>query len=282
MTTTRGPVELALENVHRPMALLLPGGHCSATTDVAWNVFREPGLGLVSVSRPGYGRTRVGPLSPDRFAPVLAEALQRAGVEDVEFAVGVSFGAMQAVEFARAEQPRPRHLVLISGAPSAPPYPDTAVERLAGPVAFGPRFQHLTWAMVRRLIRSDRGLKAMCASLSRLPASQWWDLWTTSERAQARALFSAMDSGSGFAADLRVGSAARTADRVAALRSVTVPTLVLASPHDGGVSYGHALSFAEHIPGARLVDSGATSHLFWLGPGRATISTTLAETLATD
>lgn len=88
-----------------------------------------------------------------------------------------------------------------------------------------------------------------------------------------------MDSGSGFLNDLRIGSRELGAARRAALADVRIPTLVLASRHDGGVRFAHAESDAATIPGARLVDSGAPSHLFWLGSARATIRNAIVDML---
>lgn len=48
---------------------------------------------------------------------------------------------------------------------------------------------------------------------------------------------------------------------------VQCPTLITATPHDGGVSYAHAENLAAHIVDARLVTIATPTHLLWLGPG---------------
>jgi hypothetical protein len=105
---------------------------------------------------------------------------------------------LQAVHAAVALRHLAPRLILHSCAPSSRPYPDTALERLAAPVAFGRHTQRLTWRAVRVMTASDKGLRAMMQILSKLPVDEWWDSWTPSDRAAARSTFSQMDSGSGF------------------------------------------------------------------------------------
>jgi pimeloyl-ACP methyl ester carboxylesterase len=84
----------------------------------------------------------------------------------------------------------------------------------------------------------------------------------------------------GFMADLHQASAAGTLYRERVLRSVSCPTLVTASRHDGGVAFVHAADFLRIIPRVRLVDTGAPSHFFWLGPARQTVSDAIRAFMA--
>ncbi|WP_420174858.1 alpha/beta fold hydrolase [Luteococcus sp. OSA5] len=263
----QGAVELATEALEeRPLVVVFPGGHCGAMADVGWDLFRELGYGLVSVSRPGYGRTQVGPLSAAEFVPAVSEALAHLGVRAVAAVVGVSFGGMQAIELTRVGSPHPPKLILASAAPSTLPYPDSPQERIAGSLVFSPRVQTLTWRITRALVASDQGLKLMVGGLSTLPIVAWWNTWSQGDCARARAMFSSMNSGAGFVLDLRQASGRSSGSRQASMSSIDVPTLVLASRHDGVVAFAHAENAAAVIPGARLVDTEAASHLFWLGP----------------
>ena len=92
-------------------------------------------------------------------------------------------------------------------------------------------------------------------------------------------MFAALDSGTGFVSDLRQASAARSAYRASILRAVACATLVTASRDDRGVAFAHAEDFARKIPDARLVDTGAPSHVFWLGPARHAISEAIRDFL---
>lgn len=249
--------------------LFFPGGHCSAQCDCGWGVYTESGHGVVSFSRPGYGATRVGRLSAAEFAPLVREVCDQLDFPAIVAAVGVSFGGMQAVEVAADQELGVRRLVLHSCAPSGLPYPDTRAEMIIGPVVFSPALQGLVWRIVRRMVRSDSGLRRMTARLSNVPVGDWWDQLSAADRDEARALFRSMRSDFGFVNDLRQGHARGAAARRDAMSKVKCPTLVTGSPHDRGVSYAHAEDFAATIPDAVLVELDSPSHIFWIGPGRA-------------
>lgn len=263
-----------------PVVLLFPGGHCTAATPLGADLYAELGYRVLTFSRPGYGRTSVGDLSAAEFVPVVAEVCELLGITEAAAAVGISFGGLQAVEVAVGLPRLAARLVLHSCAPSSIPYPDSAVERIAAPLAFGRRPQRLVWSAVRRLIPSDHALRIMMSSLSTLPTSTWWHTWTPEDRAGARATLTAMDSGSGFVTDLRQAGADRAAYRAAVMRSIPCPTLVTASRHDGGVSYAHAEDFGQTIPDVRLVETSAESHFYWLGPGRPQVSDSIRAFLS--
>lgn len=234
----------------------------------------------MTVSRPGYGRTAVGLLTAAQFVAPLCDALHQLGVESLAAVVGVSFGGLQAVESARHGSPKPQRLILASAAPSSLPYPDSVRDRVMGPVVFAPALERATWAMVRRLVGSERGLRLLAGSLSRLPAAAWWPQWTEADKERCRALFVGMSSGSGFVSDLRQATGKQSSARRASLAAVEVPTLVLASRHDAGVGFAHAEDEARTIPDARLVETNAASPLFWLGATRGQVVDALRQFLS--
>ena len=157
------------------------------------------------------------------FVRAVAEVCQFLGIGESVATVGVSFGGLQAVEVA-ATLPRlaPR-LVLHSCAPSSLPYPDTALEAVAGPMVFGAHSQRLAWPAVRALTASDRGLRLMMSSLSTETPASWWESWTPADRASARETFASMASGSGFVTDLRQGRADRSHYREVCFAQSPVP-----------------------------------------------------------
>lgn len=77
--TSAGPIELAHDDLDRDVALVVPGGHCDAHADLGWDMYRAAALTVVSVSRPGYGRTDVGNLTTAEFVEPLSEALAEIG-----------------------------------------------------------------------------------------------------------------------------------------------------------------------------------------------------------
>lgn len=277
VATAVGGVEVVLTPGVGEVILLFPGGHTTAATPLGTEIYTELGYRVLTFSRPGYGRTDVGELTAAEFVPAIAEVCARLAVTGAAATVGLSFGGLQAVHVA-ADLPHlaPR-LILHSCAPSSLPYPDTAVERVGVPLAFGPHSQRLTWRAVRAVTSSDRGLRMLMGHLSTLPVGSWWDTWTATDRAAARATFSQMDSGSGFVADVRQASAGRAAYRESVLRSVPCPTLVTASRRDGGVAFRHAEDFVRTIAGACLVETDAPSHFYWLGPSRLTVANAVRD-----
>ena len=207
--TSAGLVEITQVNGERPPVLFFPGGHCSARCDCGWSIYTQSGHGVISFSRPGYGATRVGALGSKEFAPLVREVCQRLNVGPVAAAVGVSFGGMQAVHVA-ADTAEVRRLILHSCAPSALPYPDSRTEAIGGPIVFSPVLQGIVWYLIRRMVHSERGLRRMMAQLSRLPIDEWWNQMSSADKAEARALFDGMRSGSGFVNDVVRLAAART------------------------------------------------------------------------
>jgi pimeloyl-ACP methyl ester carboxylesterase len=270
VSTPIGTVEIARVEAAGPAVLFFPGGHCSAVTDCGWDLYAGLGYTIVSFSRPGYGRTRVGDLSAVEFMPAVEQVCGALGLSQVAAVVGVSFGALQAVLAATSERIAARRLILHSGAPSTLPYPDTVAERIAGLLMFGPQVQRATWAAISRVVRTERGLRALCGSLSTLPTDRWWPSWNQQDREKARKMFESMGSDRGFANDLRQAGTYSAEYRRWLLGRVARPTLVTGSRDDGGVSFAHAEDFAATIPGAQLVELDSPTHLFWIGPHAAT------------
>jgi pimeloyl-ACP methyl ester carboxylesterase len=270
VSTTAGPVEIVHIPGDRPPVLFFPGGHCSARSDCGWELYTASGYGVVSFSRPGYGGTRVGRLGPARFATVVREVCSQLDIAVTAAAVGVSFGGLQAIHVAggRGRGVDIPRLVLHSCAPSTIAYPDSRAQAIGGRLLFAPPVERVVWALVRRMIESDAGLRWLMGRLSTLPVGTWWDRFGVADRDRARTLFSSMSSGSGFILDLAQGRAGGSEPRRLAMASVRCPTLVTGSPYDRGVAFAHAEDLAAGIPGASLVELDSPSHLFWLGPGR--------------
>jgi hypothetical protein len=81
---------------HAPV-LYFHGGHESAITAPASDLYVELGYCVVRVSRPGYGHTDVGPLPPAAFAPLIDEARAVLGIDSFTAVIGTSFGGPQAI-----------------------------------------------------------------------------------------------------------------------------------------------------------------------------------------
>ncbi|GAA6525783.1 alpha/beta hydrolase [Intrasporangium sp. DVR] len=264
----------------RAPVLFLPGGHCTARTPVGQRVYADLGHEVVSVSRPGYGRTAVGTLSCPEFTPLLRDVADALEIDRFAAVVGVSFGGLQAVDVAGSDRVADR-LILHSCAPSRFPFPDTWAERVGAPVVFG-FAEPVAWAAMHRLARSERGLALLMKPLSSLPWPEWFERWSPTERSAAREVYLSMRSGRGFRVDLRQAGPGLAAEREAAQRRVALPALVTFTPNDGSVHRRHAWNFADTIPEATVVELPAASHLFWIGPGRPVVSDAIRRFLATS
>jgi pimeloyl-ACP methyl ester carboxylesterase len=207
--TSAGPVEIARIPGEKLPVLFFSGGHCSARSDCGWSLYTQSGHGVMSFSRPGYGATRVGAVTAAEFAPVVRDVCRQLNVGPIAAAVGVSFGGLQAVHVAGDRALAVPRLILHSCAPSVLPYPDTRSETVAGPLMFSPVLQGILWRLVRRMVRSESGLRRMMAHLSRLPVDEGWGELTAADKDDARALFEAMESGSASSTTSAKGVAAR-------------------------------------------------------------------------
>jgi pimeloyl-ACP methyl ester carboxylesterase len=280
--TRLGPVEVTYLPGDKAAVLFFPGGHCSAASDCGWNLYTSEGHGVLAFSRPGYGKTDVGRLSAAEFVPAVAECCEELGIDQTAGAVGVSFGGLQAIHAASSLPALVPRLVLHSCAPSTIAYPDTRLESLAGPVAFSPALQGLTWKTVARLVDSDAGLRRMVGALSERPVNDWWHTWSVEDKRRARQLFQGMRSGTGFVNDLQQARPDRASYRLLVQTRVSCPTLVTASRHDAGVAFAHAADYERTIPEATLVELAAPSHLFWLGPARAEAQAAVSAFMASN
>lgn len=281
LCTSAGQVEIVETNGSGGWVLYFHGGHETAQTAAASQLYVDLGYSVLTVSRPGYGATSVGPISPLEFSALADEVRNHVALEHFLAVVGTSFGGPQAVAYASQFPARVHSLILHSAAPSSRPYPDKAIQRLLGRVIFHPRVERLTWKVVSLLLQksSQRGLQMMMAPLSTRPTGEWLDELSASERQEMIDLFCTMRSWSGFMIDVRHAGPDGTNLRRRTQERVTCPTLITASRYDAGVAWGHAEDFASTIPNARLVEIPAASHLFWIGPAKPLLIETIRQFL---
>lgn len=267
----------------RGPVLYFHGGHESALTAFASELYAELGYRVVRVSRPGYGHTDVGPLSPAAFASLVDEARAVLGIGAFTVVIGTSFGGPQAIEYAGRYPARTRALILHSAGPSTLPYPDSAAQRLLGPVIFHPSVERHVWRAVNLLLRRAPrfGLHLMMSSLSTQPVATWLPLLDEADRQAMRDVLGGLRSGRGFVIDVSYAGAGYRQTRRTAQQRVTCPALITASRSDRGVAWAHAEDLAATIPRARLEELPAPSHLFWIGPPRAHLLSITRDFLAT-
>ncbi|MFI0357441.1 alpha/beta fold hydrolase [Actinomadura sp. 9N407] len=280
MELAAGPVEYRLDERGSRTVLMLHGGHMRAGMPLGEEVFADAGYTVLATSRPGYGRTPLATgTSPAGFADVLAELCGKLGIDALAGAVGQSAGGPSAVTLA-ARHPDLVERLILQSAVGLLPWPDRRTRMAAG-VAFNPRTERMTWALMHTLVRRapNVAFRLLLPDLTSRPVADLLAGLDTSQRAALLDLFGRMRSGAGFSNDVRTMAVAddRTASHAARLRQ---PTLVIATRDDGSVSYDHARSLAETIPNARLITSEAPSHMIWLGDDYPAIAATITDFLS--
>ena len=252
------PIEYRLEGEGDTVAVILHGGHMSAACRFAEETFLDAGVGVLVVSRPGYGRTApgAGPSAPE-FVGRLARLCRQLGVLET-VAVGISLGARSAMTLA-AFYPDLVGRVVLMCPTSFRRWPDVRA-RAAARLMFNPLSQRVTWGLVHQGLRRnpDRFLPIAMASLTTLAPEDAVER-LAADRDEAIDFLLSCQARRGFMLDLRPPTDI-SAD-------VHQPTLVLATHLDGSVGLEHPEHLAATLPDARLVDVGTPSHLLWLGEG---------------
>jgi pimeloyl-ACP methyl ester carboxylesterase len=252
------PIEYRRAGPGPQVALILHGGHMSAACRFGEETYLDAGLGVLTVSRPGYGRTAAsaGPSAPE-FVARLARLLADLRLE-VAVAVGISLGARSALTLAACYPALVPRVILLCPV-SFRPWPVGRTRRVAR-IAFHPAVQGLTWGAVHALLRRDpdRYLPRVVGDLSTLPGTEVVERLGPDRAATVEFLLSCR-SDRGFTIDLRPPTDVTD--------DVRQPVLVLASRRDGSVGMEHPEHLAASLADARLVEVGTPSHLLWLGEG---------------
>jgi pimeloyl-ACP methyl ester carboxylesterase len=255
-----GPLEYRVERQEERTVVVFHGGHMHAGVALGEGPFLDSGYSVLVPSRPGYGLTPIetGP-TPGEFTDSVLELVAHLGLGEVSAVVGISAGGRYAIPMAARHPGTVKRLILQSSVSSLP-WPDPKT-RLAARVAFNPITEGATWGAIRLLFKltPDRALSAMLHQLSTKPGRQVLAAIEEDQHAELAQLFGSMRSGRGFANDL---STSVSPDIV---RSVSQPTLVMASRSDGSIPFEHAEQLTRLIPNAALFVSGAPSHLLWYG-----------------
>jgi pimeloyl-ACP methyl ester carboxylesterase len=258
----------------RGLAVVLHGGHMSASCRFGEEVYLAAGCAVLVVSRPGYGRTDVGagPSVPE-FVVRVAGLIRRLGLGGPVVTVGISIGARSALTLAAFAPDLVDRVILISPVGFGP-WPSPRL-RLIARVVFRPSTQHVTWAVVHAMLRRDpaRALPRLIRSLSTLPGEEAVRRLGSDAGAAIEFLL-ACRSAAGFLPDLRPPT------DVAA--DVQQPVLILATRLDAAVAYDdHPVRLASCLSAARLEDSESPSHLIWLGDRAAESARLIRDFLST-
>ena len=248
LQTALGPVEYRLDgDASDPLLVVLhgtPGGHDQG-------IEAEPGVRVLSLSRPGYLRTPLSSgVTPQAQAELLRALLDELGFDRVVL-MGISGGGPSAYSFASAYPERTRALIAMEAVSKAMPIdPDEPAP---------PQSDLLLWLALRglELSQDDLGvvetfmaddpdfdrLRADPAALAEV-ASLVWTLWPMSRRGEG--FFSDLDEMTRFDLDLS---------------TIRAPTLIVHGTRDDSVPFEHAEHAAAQITGSTLHAVEGAGHM---------------------
>ncbi len=217
------------------------------------------GYQVIAPSRFGYLRsTSPNDPSPENQADALAVLLDELHIQRVPV-VGISAGALSALQFAMRHPDRCRSLTVIVPAASAVlpaqgPLPDQeAITKII--IEYTIRSDFLFWLgitlardqMIRSVLATDPALVAAASPNERQRVLDiLWNILPISERSQ------------GLLNDTHFTSAPRSI----AVEKIKAPTLVVSLEDDFYRTLAPARFIAAHIPGARLLTYASGGHVF--------------------
>ncbi len=252
--TTRGPMEYRLQG-QGPVVVVLYGGHASRTTRLSHERLAEHGFTVLVPSRPGYDRT---PVETGRTAEAAADAIV-ALLDTLRIAtaslIGVSAAGPTALALAQSHPDRIRKLVLEAALATE----WDAADKRRSRFLFG-RLGSLTWGLLHLALRvaPDRVVGLMMRELSVLDPPAVLAGMDQADRTFVAEMVGSLRAGRGFLVDVE--------HRIVDLSQITVPTLVLYSPHDRPVPPRNAERLGREVPNCELYPVPAASHLLWIGP----------------
>ncbi|MGB0384961.1 MAG: alpha/beta fold hydrolase [Ardenticatenaceae bacterium] len=255
----KGTIEYSLEGDGAPV-LVLHGGHSSCRETFGRGALLKAGFAVLTPSRPGYGQTSVsvGKTAADAADSMISllDALQI----DKVAVIAISAGGLTGLHLAATYPERVSKLVLESAVTQTWLSPDDATYKIARKL-FHPRTERLTWGMLKRLVRLFPRFvfRQMAPSFSTLPMKEVMRTLSEEDLALFQQMIERQSSGAGFMLDLDHHIEAGVID------TITVPTLIVHSPHDNAVPFAHARHAHQRIPQSELLQANTWGHLIWLG-----------------
>ena len=133
-----------------PVILNLHGGHSNSQENFGYQPLLDAGYSILTPSRPGYGRTdvEIGKTAAQTAASLI-KLLDHLEIDQV-YLIGVSAGGPTAIYLAANYPSRIKKLVLESAASKAW-LSRSDFDYKLGKLIFNPKFQHVTWFMLRKL-----------------------------------------------------------------------------------------------------------------------------------
>jgi len=273
--TIKGQIEYTFHG-HGPVLLVCHGTSENCHSGSSLEPLLDAGFSLLTVSRPGYGRTpsNVG-RSNTEAADGLVELLDELEIPQCSV-IAISGGGPTGVALAANYPERVKGLVLIAA--------NTYTENRQNDPGYksqrafyGP-LHGLFWGMLRLFSM----LSPRRTALQTLAIFSTHDPKDTMSRLSSEDIrtlchfFHGHSSREGALNDLTHGVTREL------MQKVLSPTLIIHSREDASIPFHHAEWSLEHIPNARLCETGFTGHFYWIGPDYQRICKSMVDFLRTD
>ena len=251
--TPKGPIEYRIEG-NGPVVVVLNGGHCSRLSRLSHERLAEYGFSVLTPSRPGYDDTPsyVGKTAQEA-ADALAELLDMLEIPYV-YMIGISAAGPTALAFAQQYPEKIGKLILESAVTTLWSEGIKKLSRLG----FG-RAERITWGLMKLALRRMPKImiRVMVQQLTTLDIGGVMKRMSQDDLNFVHRMIEASQSGTGFINDIE--------HRVKDLSRITIPVLVMYSPHDKFVPTKNALRVASEVQTCELYEVPADTHLIWIG-----------------
>lgn len=257
--TRSGPIEYTWQG-RGPVLLVCHGTSENCHSGGSLSPLLGAGFSLLTVSRPGYGRTpsRVG-RNNTAAAAALVTLLDQLAIQQCSV-LAISGGGPTGIALAANYPERVKSLVLIA----ANTYTENRQNEpgFASQKAFYGPWHGLFWGMLRLFSTwapRRTALQTLAIFSTHDPEDALRRL--TAEDVQTLShFFRGQSSRQGALNDLT-----HTVTREL-MKKVVAPTLIIHSREDASIPFQHAEWSREHLSNARLCESGFTGHFYWIGP----------------
>lgn len=257
--TRRGPIEFTLQG-HGSVVLVCHGTSENCYSGGSLAPLMDAGFSLLTVSRPGYGRTPsdVG-RSNSEAADSLVALLDQLDIQTCSV-IAISGGGPTGVTLAARYPERVTSLVLIAASTDTENRQNDPGYK-SQKAFYGP-LHGLFWGMLRlfSILSPHRTALQTLAIFSTHDPKDTIGRLSSQDIRTLCSFFHGQSSRQGALNDLTHVVTRKL------LQKVTSPTLIIHSREDASIPFHHAEWSLENIPNGRLCESGFTGHFYWIGP----------------
>ncbi|MCU4715896.1 alpha/beta hydrolase [Bacillus cereus] len=241
---------------------VLHGGHSNCKEEFGYKALVENGFSVITPSRPGYGSTSKEMGKNLSIAcEYYLKLLEHLNIKKVHL-LAISAGGPSGIYFASNYPEKVCSLTLQSAVTKEWLTPKDK-EYKAARILFRPNTEKYTWKLISIMsnVFPRFIFKQMFPSFSKLKYSEAREKLNMEDIEAIRKMNNRQRSGYGFLIDLAQINEISIKD----LQSVTCPTLIMHSKHDGSVPLEHPYFAHENISSSELCLLDTWGHLIWIG-----------------